>query len=114
MHTLRFTVSILLGIALPYALQRWDRGRLPPARRARAWNAASWGSALYVAGPLSMLGWCWVTRQRFRARRRRDGLAVAVAWSVVVLLAGLALALGMLVAVGGVDELLRRLAGAPE
>jgi hypothetical protein len=114
MHTLRFAVSLILGIALTYAVQRWDRGRLPPERRASAWNGASWGAALYAFGPLSMLGWSWVTRQRFRAWRRRDGLAVAVAWSAVVLLAGLAAAGAILVAVGGIDELLRRVAGAAE
>jgi hypothetical protein len=36
------------------------------ATRARCWNSATWGAALYAFGPLSMLGWCWVTRPRYR------------------------------------------------
>lgn len=62
MKTLRFALQIALGIALPLAIQRWHRGRLTPAQREAAWNAATWGAALYAFGPASMLGWCWVTR----------------------------------------------------
>lgn len=56
-------LEIALSIALPLAAQRWDKARLPPAARARAWNTASWAAALYAFGPLSMLGWGYVTRR---------------------------------------------------
>jgi hypothetical protein len=62
MKTLRLAFQIVLGIALPLAAQLWDRRRLSPERRAACWNGATWGAALYAFGPLSMLGWCWVTR----------------------------------------------------
>ncbi|WP_437533710.1 transcriptional regulator [Sorangium sp. So ce726] len=62
MSTLRLALQMVLGIALPFALQRWDRRRLTPEQRAACWNGATWGAALYAFGPLSMLGWCWVTR----------------------------------------------------
>jgi len=67
-------VSMVLGIALPLVVQLWDRRRLAPEARARAWNVATWGSALYAFGPLSMLGWCWVTR---RGWAKALGLPVA-------------------------------------
>jgi hypothetical protein len=63
MKTLRFALRIALGIALPLAVQLWYRRRLDPGQRAVAWNGATWGAALYALGPLSMLGWCWVTRR---------------------------------------------------
>jgi len=60
---LRYLLQMALGIALPLAVQVWDKRRLDPEQRERAWNGASWGAALYAFGPLSMLGWCWVTRR---------------------------------------------------
>ena len=50
--------SILLTLGLQLLLRAWT----PPERRARGWNQATWGAALYAVGPLSMLGFCWVTR----------------------------------------------------
>ena len=58
-----FIIELAVGIGLPLALQRWDRGRLTPEQRARSWNGATWGAALYAFGPLSMAGWGWVTRK---------------------------------------------------
>ncbi|AGP34583.1 transcriptional regulator [Sorangium cellulosum] len=101
---------MLLGIALPLALQRWDRRRLTPEQRAACWNGATWGAALYAFGPLSMLGWCWVTRGvqhgRPDARGSRSlravkalGLGAGSAAALVLVLAGIdtlvALALGL-------------------
>ena len=80
---LELTVTLLgmvLGIALPLMLQLWDHRRLGREARERAWNVASWGAALYAFGPLSMLGWCWVTR---RGWARALGLPAA---AVLVLL----------------------------
>ena len=113
MNTLRFVIRLILGIAVTYAVQRWDRRRLAPWQRERAWNTASWGSALYGFGPLSMLGWAWVTRQQFFRWARRS-LPLAVVWSVALLLAGLAAAVAVSMAVEGVDRLLGLLAGAPD
>lgn len=56
-------VSMVLGMLVPFFVQRaWAR-RLPPDRRMRMWNGASWGAALYAFGPLSMLGFVWITRR---------------------------------------------------
>ena len=63
MKLLRYLLQMVLGIALPLAVQVWDKRRLSVEQQERAWNAASWGAALYAFGPLSMLGWCWVTRR---------------------------------------------------
>ena len=52
MDTLRYTLVLILGMALPYAVQRWDRRRLSPHHRAGAWNGVSWASALYGFGPV--------------------------------------------------------------
>lgn len=57
---------MVLGIVLPLLVQLWDRRRMDDAQRARVWNFASWGTALYAFGPLSLLGWSWVTRPRWR------------------------------------------------
>jgi hypothetical protein len=76
---LRFVLQMALGIVLPLALQAWDKRRLSPERRERAWNGASWGAALYAFGPLSMLGWCWVTRRGWL------GIALGIGSSAVLL-----------------------------
>lgn len=81
MTVARTTVAMVLGIALPLGLQLWDRSRLPAEARDRGWNAASWGSALYAFGPLSMLGWYWVTR---RGWRKLYGLPAVVALVVAI------------------------------
>lgn len=62
MKTLHFTLIWFLTRGVAYGVQRWDRGRLTPEARERAWNSASWGAAVYNFGHLSMLGWCWVSR----------------------------------------------------
>ena len=113
MKTLRTAVSMLLGIALPYLVQRWDRRRLGPEQRAGAWNVASWGAALYAFGPLSMIGWAWVTRQDVRGWRRR-GRGLVVLRSLGVLGAGVVAAVVLGAATAGVDELIRALSGLPD
>lgn len=62
-RTLCFVIELAVGIGLPLLVQLWDRSRLSPEQRARSWNTATWGAALYAFGPLSMLGWGWVTRK---------------------------------------------------
>ena len=72
---------MVLGIVVPLLVQLWDKRRLDEAQRARAWNFATWGAALYAFGPLSMLGWFWVTR---RGWRRLYGPLAALAIAVVI------------------------------
>jgi hypothetical protein len=79
MLILRFLLNQILGIGLTYALQRWDKRRLSPEQRERTWNTPSWVLALWWFGPLSMLGWGWVTR-RFR------GLLLGVACVIALVL----------------------------
>lgn len=62
-HTL---ATIALNLALPVAFVVWDRRRLDPEARARAWNGASFGAAVYAFGVFSMLGWGVVTRRGLR------------------------------------------------
>ena len=52
----------ILNIALPYLITRHDRRRLTPEQLARAWNAASWASAVFFFGPLCLPAHFWVTR----------------------------------------------------
>lgn len=91
MKTLLYSLLLVLNIGLTLAMQIWDKRRLTERQRARSWNGASWGSALYVAGPASMIAWAWVTRNEWAEWRRR-GLGAALARSVLVLLAGLGIA----------------------
>ncbi|MEQ9320055.1 MAG: hypothetical protein RIF41_12905 [Polyangiaceae bacterium] len=62
MKVAQTAVAMILGIVLPLLVQLWDKRRLDDEARARSWNFATWGGALYAFGPLSMLGWSWVTR----------------------------------------------------
>lgn len=88
MKTLLYSLAFVLNIVLTLGAQILDKRRLNERQRARSWNAASWGSALYVAGPASMIAWAWVTRNEW-ARWRRRGLDWALLWSVITLAAGL-------------------------
>lgn len=78
MKTARFALQMALGIALPLLVQLADRRRFDDDQRARMWNFATWGAALYAFGPASMLGWAWVTRPRWRWYERLGaGIGVA-------------------------------------
>lgn len=57
--------AIVLNILLPLGLQAWDRRRHGDTFRSN-WSIATWGASLYAFGTLSMLGWMWVTRPRWR------------------------------------------------
>jgi len=89
-----------LSIALPLLVQWLDKKRLRPEQRDRAWNVASWGCALYAFGPLSMLGWGWVTRKS--AAGLFGGLGVMVA--IVLVIDAVDVGVGR--AVGGDDQLI--------
>jgi hypothetical protein len=47
-------LSFVLNAALPYAIVKRDLGRLSPDRLSRAWNEASFLSAVIAFGPLSI------------------------------------------------------------
>ncbi|MFO0757138.1 MAG: transcriptional regulator [Byssovorax sp.] len=131
MNTLRYLIDLVLGIALPLLVQRWDRRRHPPAipprgmlaravaatimtpeQRAGAWNSASWAAALYAFGPLSMLGWAWVAHHDL-PRWRGRGPGAAIGLSLLVLAAGLAWALLLSGVIVVADELFARAVGLP-
>lgn len=105
MKTLRFALQIALGIAIPLALQVWLRRRLAPAQRAFAWNGATWGGALYAFGPLSLLGWFWVTRRALPLNRLGRGVAA------IGLGAGTAIL--VFLAIAGIDRVVAAVLGLP-
>jgi hypothetical protein len=82
MEVARTALAMVLSIVLPLLVQRWDKRRFTPTQRERSWTFASWGTALYAFGPLSMLGWFWVTRPRWR----RVALAPIVMGPVLLLI----------------------------
>ena len=112
MKTLLTTLTFVLNIVFPLALQLWDRRRLTPLQRARSWSSASWASALYGFGWLSMIAWVWVTRSEW-ARWRRRGLDAALGRSVLVLLVGAVIGVLTLLCVIGVVEGVAALLGVP-
>jgi len=63
MQAIRVLTTWILGILLTLAVQRWDTKRLDDEQRARSWNSATLGQAIFNFGPWSMLGWGWVTRR---------------------------------------------------
>jgi hypothetical protein len=104
MKILLFSLLSVLNWALTYAVQRWDRGRLTEAQRARAWNAASWGAAVYWFGFASMVPWFWVTRQRWRAWRWEGGLGQALTRSAWLLMKGALAAAALFAVLWGATE----------
>ena len=67
-----------LNIVVPYVITARDRRGLTKEQLERAWNGASWASAVYFFGPLCLPAHFWVTRRTLR------GLAAGMAWSFVV------------------------------
>jgi hypothetical protein len=68
----------ILNVVLPYLVTRYDRRKLNEQELARAWNGASWASAVYFFGPLCLPAHFWVTRRTLR------GLAIGGVWTVAV------------------------------
>jgi hypothetical protein len=96
MKTLETAILMILSLALPFVVQLVDRRRLKPEERAYAWNAATWGAALYACGPLSMMAWVMVTRwPRVKRAYAEGGIVEAVALAAVLVLIGLAIAVAM-------------------
>ena len=54
MAVLLVGIELALGILVPWWIVRWDLRRLSDERRARAWNDASFWSAIVLFGPLSL------------------------------------------------------------
>src|SRR5687768_288888 len=80
---------MVLSIVLTVAVQVAVRARLSPERRARGWNGATWGAAVYAFGPASMLGFFWVTRRPgWIGALEALGLAVVAAGLVVGVMVG--------------------------
>lgn len=79
----------VLNVALPYAVTRYDRSRLGPRERARAWNVPSWACALYFFGPLSLPAHFFVTRRTPRA------LFIGALWTIAVFAVEWAMGLGI-------------------
>jgi hypothetical protein len=82
-NVLFFAANIALGILIPLAVQLLDRRRMTPEQRRWVWGYATWGSALYNFGPLSLVAWGYVTRSPRYAR----GLAVGVGLTAIALAA---------------------------
>lgn len=110
METLRVTIALILGMALPFAVQRWDRLRLTDEQRSGAWNAATWGAALYGFGPLSMIPWCWVTRHAW-GEWRRESIFTLLVRSASLLLKGALASLLIFSVTLGADALIVLLDG---
>ena len=60
-------VFSILNILIPYAIVRYDRGRLDADQLARAWNRPSFACAIWFFGPLSLPAHFWVTRRKVTA-----------------------------------------------
>jgi hypothetical protein len=95
MRIVQYVLEMLLGIAIPLALQLWDRRRLDVNQRERMWNSASWAAALYAFGPFSMLGWFWVTRRSFWALLVGVASVVGIMITMVLVDYAVAMILGL-------------------
>ncbi|MEZ4309942.1 MAG: hypothetical protein R3F14_18035 [Polyangiaceae bacterium] len=73
--------QMVLGIVIPLTLQMLDRERMTDEERSWTWNRATWGSALYNFGPLSLVAWGYVTR----SPRYGKGLAIGVGMAALAL-----------------------------
>jgi hypothetical protein len=81
---LLFTLDAALGIAVSWAILRWDLGRLAGEELARAWPDSTLWMAIVLLGPFS------VPFHFIRTRRSWAGLDMALFWlTVAVLLSGL-------------------------
>ena len=64
MDVLRVALGMVLSIVLPLMVQLVDRRLLRERGQDGPWNFATWGTALYAFGPLSMLAWSHLSRPR--------------------------------------------------
>jgi hypothetical protein len=73
--------GVAFNMALCAALVIWDRKRLPPMQRERAWNTASFASAVFAFAPWCILAHFWITRRSIR------GILLGLAWLAILLAA---------------------------
>jgi hypothetical protein len=95
MTVVAFVFQLVMGVVLTAKVVHWDMRRLGPERLARAWNIASFWSAVVAFGPLC------VPVHFVRTRRSVLGFLVGVAWAT-----------GLLVALGLASDALDRVVAA--
>lgn len=95
-----FVTQLALGIAVPWALLRWDERRLDGAQLARSWSEVSRWSALVAFGPLCLPVHCIKTR----------GWLVGALLGVVALIVALTM---ITLLTWPVDALMQWVSGAP-
>ncbi|HVU02641.1 MAG TPA: hypothetical protein VHE30_12855 [Polyangiaceae bacterium] len=78
---LELVSQIVLGIVYTSAVVRGDQERLSPERRRRAWNSASFWSAVVAFGPLC------IPVHFARTRRSVPGFLLGVFWMALVIVA---------------------------
>ncbi|MET0790425.1 MAG: hypothetical protein ABW061_02800 [Polyangiaceae bacterium] len=91
-ETLIVALSLVLNALLPYLIVRRDLARLSEERLARAWTQASFLSAVYAFGPLSLPVHFTKTRRSWLGFGQGVGwlvLSVATQAAVTALLASL-------------------------
>lgn len=81
MTVVGFVFQLVTGVFLTARVVRWDMRRLGPERFARAWNAASFWSAVVAFGPLC------IPVHFARTRRSVLGFLLGTAWATGVLVA---------------------------
>jgi hypothetical protein len=79
-EVLLFSLSFVLGIAVPAGIVRGDLARLQGERLARSWPDASVWAAVVAFGPLC------VPVHFIRTRRSLVGIALGLAWLIAALL----------------------------
>lgn len=83
-EVLELSLQIALSVAFPALVVRRDIARLAPLRLARAWNDASFWSAVVAFGPLALIV------HFARTRRSLLGLLLGLGWAAAgIFLSGL-------------------------
>ncbi|MBI3202817.1 MAG: hypothetical protein IT377_03050 [Polyangiaceae bacterium] len=80
MAVLLVSIELALGILVPWWIVRRDLKKLDGARLARAWNDASFWSAIVLFGPLSL------PFHFTKTRRSLLGFVLGLAWMVAAFL----------------------------
>ena len=64
MAVVRVALAMGLSTLLSLLIQLWDRRRLRARGLDAPWGIATWGLSLLTFGPLSLLAWAFLTRER--------------------------------------------------
>jgi hypothetical protein len=88
-------LGFVLNAALPYQIVKYDLERLSGERLSRAWNQASFWSAVVVFGPLSIPVHFVKTRRSFLGLALGLGLGIGAILCAGLVEAGLGWALGV-------------------